>query len=131
MSGGRTARPGVDGAASRRPQPGERRAVLDLRSPLLGGWVRVRAPDPGVPFWREEDGTRHSYGSLRCGLDGETATDLGAAHVDAIRRIAAAALEALECRDQRETLRLAMAAGRLCEEIAGWWSPAAVEIPRR
>jgi hypothetical protein len=115
MSDDRTARPGV----------------LDLRSDLLGGCIRVKAPEPDAPFWREEDGTRQSYGSLRCGLDAASARGLRNAHLDAIRGIAAAALAALDRGDQRETTRLAVSAGRLCEEIAGRWTPAAVEVTRR
>jgi hypothetical protein len=109
---------------------GGRSGALDLRSRLLGGWTRVRPPDVVAPFWREEDGTRHSHGSLRCGLDEAMTSELRQAHLEAIDRIAAAALAALDRGDQPETARLAMAAGRLCEEIAGRWTPAAVEVPR-
>jgi hypothetical protein len=130
MSEGQTAHSAPGRAASGRPRSNERPGRLDLRSSLLGGWVRVTAPDPVAPFWREEDGTRHSYGSLRCGLDGPMARELRQAHLEAIRRIAAAALAAVDQGDQRETARLAVAAGRLCEEIAGRWTPAAVEVPR-
>ena len=68
MSAGEMANPPLGQVADRERQPGERPCVLDLRSGLLGGWVRVKAPDPTAAFWREEDGTRHSYASLRCGL---------------------------------------------------------------
>ena len=105
--------------------------ALELHSPLLGGRIRVRSPDPQEPFWHGEDGERHSYGSLRCGLHHEGVGELGEAHLAAIGLIAAAALEASRDGDQRETARLAMAAGRLCEEIAGRWTPAAVEVPER
>jgi hypothetical protein len=91
----------------------------------------VRPPDARVPFWRGEDGSRHSYGTLRCGLDPPMAGILGAAHVEAIRSIAAAALEASERGDRRETARLACAAARLCGEIRGLWPPTAVETPKR
>jgi predicted enzyme related to lactoylglutathione lyase len=59
------------------------------------------------------------------------ARELRQAHLEAIRRLAAGALAALDHGDQRETARLAMAAGRLCEEIAGRWTPAAVEVMAR
>jgi hypothetical protein len=111
MSDDRTGPPVINRAARRRPRPEGRQGVLDLRSDLLGGWVRVKVPEPDGPFWRAEDGTRHSYGSLRCGLDAERARELRNAH--------------------RETTRLAVAAGRLYEEIAGRWTPAAVEVTRR
>jgi hypothetical protein len=84
-----------------------------------------------MPFWREEDGSRHSYGALRCGLDRHTASTLRAAHLHAIGRIAAAALDASERGDRRETARLAGAAARLCGEIRGLWPPYAVETPKR
>lgn len=107
-----------------------RQATLDLGSPLLRGRIRVRAPEPGAPFWRQEVGTRHSYGSLRCGLDPGSASALGEAHLEAIYHVASAALEASRRGDSRETARLALAAGRLCEEIAGRSPPTAVEVPR-
>ncbi|MBD0282656.1 MAG: hypothetical protein ICV69_10750 [Thermoleophilaceae bacterium] len=109
----------------------QRAARLGLSSALLGRRTTVRPPDPFAPFWREEDGTRHSYGSLRCGLDDAMASELGQAHLEAIGQIARAALAAFERGDRRETARLAVAAGRLCEEIAGRWPPAAVAVPKR
>jgi len=51
--------------------------------------------------------------------------------LEAIGRIARAGLAASERGDQGETARLAMAAGRLCQEIAGHWPPSAVEVPKR
>ena len=98
---------------------------------LVLGQIGARAPEPGAPFWRGADGKRQGYCSLRCGLDADGAIALREAHLDAICLIAAAALAAREGGDQRETARLAMAAGRLCEEIAGHWPPSAVEIPQR
>jgi hypothetical protein len=107
-----------------------RAGSLDLQSPILGGWTRLNRPDTGAPIWREDDGTRHSYGSLACGLDAESARRLRDAHLTAIHSIADAALEASTTGDQRETTRLARAAARLCGEIAGLWSPSAVEVPK-
>lgn len=98
---------------------------------VLSDRVRVIAPCPAAPCWRAQDGTRHSYGTLRCGLDPDDAEMLAEAHLDAIGAIARAALAACERGDQAETARLAMAAGRLCQEIAGHWPPSAVEIQRR
>src|SRR5215218_11393528 len=98
------------GAARLPTEPdGNRAGTLDLHSLLLGGWT------PG-------EGKRPSYGSLRCGLNEAMARELRQAHLEAIRRLAAGALAALDHGDQRETARLAMAAGRLCEEIAGRWT---------
>jgi hypothetical protein len=91
--------------------------------------TRVRPPDAGTPFWREEDGSRHSYAALGCGLDRATARALRAAHLGAIGRIAAAALGAPERCDRRETDRLACAAARHCGEIRGLWAPSAAETP--
>jgi hypothetical protein len=110
---------------------GERAAgTLDLHNQLLGRWTRLHTPDTNAPFWREEDGTRHSYGSLRCGLDSSMSRALREAHLVAIHDLAAAALDASQRGDRRETARLARAAGRLCGEIAGLWSPTAVEVPK-
>jgi hypothetical protein len=96
----------------------------------LGGLRQVIVPDPRVPHWRDADGTRHSYQTLRCGLESGPADGLRQAHAAAIHAIAAAALAAAERGDHRETRRLAAAAGRLCGEIAGLWPPTAVEIPK-
>jgi hypothetical protein len=124
--------PPVLSTAARPPvQDGPSAGTLDLLSLPLGAWTRVRPPDAGIPFWREGDGSRHSYGALRCGLDGHTASALRAAHLGAIGRIAAAALDASERGDRRETARLASAAARLCGEIRGLWPPSAVETPKR
>ena len=93
--------------------------------------IAMKAPEPGAPFWRGADAKRQSYCSLRCGLDADGAIALREACLGAIGLIAGAALAARERGDQRETARLAMAAGRLCEEIAGHWPLSAVEVPKR
>ena len=95
-------------------------AQLAARAPLL-------APDPEVPHWREADGTRLSYSSLRCELDPADWDELREAHLAAIRRIAAAAVAAAERRDGGETARLPTAAARLCGEIRGLWPACALE----
>jgi hypothetical protein len=74
------------------------------------GLSALRAPDPAKPYWREPDGTRHSYRSLRCRLEPGLAAELRDAHLNAIERIAAA---------------------RLCGEIRGLWPASAVEIRRK
>jgi hypothetical protein len=109
---------------------GRRAGTLELHNQPLDGRTRVRPPDPAAPFWREQDGSRHSYGSLRCGLDPGEATALRDAHLAAIGQIAAVALEASERGDRRETVRLASAAARLCGEIRGLWPPSAVQTRR-
>lgn len=91
----------------------------------------LRAPDPVAPYWREADGTRHSYGSLRCMFDERVAAELGEPHLAAIRAVAAAALAASERGNRRETARLATAAARLCGEIRGLWPASAVEVRRK
>jgi hypothetical protein len=97
----------------------------------LADGPKAIAPDPAVTHWREPDGTRHSYRTLRCALEPEAVRGLGRAHVAAIQAIASAALAAVEGGDGREARRLAAAAGRLCGEIAGRWPPSAVEVPKR
>jgi hypothetical protein len=97
---------------------------------LPAGW-RLMAPDPEVPHWREADGTRHSYGSLRSGLEPRLVVELADAHVAAIGRIAAAALAAEGRGDHVQTARLAAAAARLCGEIRGLWPASAVEVRRQ
>ncbi|MCA1698596.1 MAG: hypothetical protein LC790_06700 [Actinobacteria bacterium] len=71
-------------------------------------------------------GSQHPTRPARSG-----ASALREVQLEAIGRIARAALAASERGDQGETARLAMAAGRLCQEIAGHCPPSAVEVPRR
>ena len=113
------------------PAPNKARGIHggEPSRPLVLRAIAVRGPEPDAPFWRGADGRRHSYCSLRCRLDAECAVVLREAHCQAIHAIAAAALAARERGDQRETARLAMAAGRLCGEIAGHWPPSAVGTP--
>jgi hypothetical protein len=126
----------ADPPARRAQEPG---AVSDGIAPARstaplaaqGAGRRLIAPDPDVPHWREADGARHSYGSLRSGLEPRHAADLADAQLRAIARIVAAALAADERGDHAETARLAAAAGRLCGEIRGLWPAGAVEVPRR
>jgi hypothetical protein len=106
---------------------GRPEGTLDIRGLVLGGWIRVTPPDVAVPFWREEDGSRQSYRSLRCGVDTRTAARLAEAHLAAIHVIATAAVDAAERGDHRDTARLACAAARLCDEIRGFWPPSAHE----
>jgi hypothetical protein len=94
----------------------------------LGAGRRLIAPDPDVPHWREPDGTRHSYGSLRSGLEPRLLVELADAHLAAIARIAAAALAADGRGDHAPTARLAAAAARLCGEIRGLWPASAVTL---
>ena len=124
---GRSAGPSRAPASGREASPSARRDAPGLG---LGGSRNAIAPDPQVPHWREPDGTRQSYQTLRSGLQPSAARQLGQAHIGAIEAIAAAALAAAEGGDRREARRLATAAGRLCGEIAGRWPPTAVEIPR-
>jgi hypothetical protein len=105
--------------------------VLDLSGLRNDGSAPLCAPDLERPFWRAADGTRHSYRTLRCRIETAAVGELGEAHLTAIHTIAAAALAAGQRGDGRETRRLAVAAGRLCAEIAGFWIPTAVEIPKR
>jgi hypothetical protein len=111
-----------DGRGTRAPSP---------RSGPHNALSGLRAPDPAAPYWREADGTRHSYGSLRCMFDERVAAELGEPHLAAIRAVAAAALAASERGNRRETARLATAAARLCGEIRGLWPASAVEVRRK
>jgi hypothetical protein len=88
------------------------------------------APDPEAPYWRDVDGSRHSYGSLRSVLGPRLAAEVADAHLAAIGRIAAAALAADRRGDHAQTARLAAAAARLCGEIRGLWPASAVTLRR-
>jgi hypothetical protein len=125
---GRSAGPPRAPASGREASPSVGRDAPGLG---LGGSRNAIAPDPQVPHWREPDGTRQSYQTLRSGLPRSAARQLGHAHIAAIEAIAAAALAAAEGGDRRETRRLAASAARLCGEIAGLWPPTAFEVPER
>jgi hypothetical protein len=124
---GRSAGPSRAPGQGREASPSARRDAPGLG---LGASRQALPPDPQVPHWREPDGARQSYQTLRCGLEPGAARELGQAHIGAIEAIASAALAAAERGERREARRLAAAAGRLCGEIAGRWPPTAVEIPR-
>jgi hypothetical protein len=109
------------------PSPdGQRVALPGGTAVALADTRLVIVPDPEVPWWREPDGTRHSFGTLCCGLAPGPAERLREAHQRAIADLVAPALAAAERGDRREAARLATAAGRLCGEIAGRWPPHAV-----
>jgi hypothetical protein len=83
-----------------------------------GGCV---APEPAQPYWRSEDGTRLSFGDLVEGLSGACAEEAVAGYAEAICELARAAARARLKGDAQEARRLAIAASRLCQEIAGFW----------
>ena len=70
------------GAGSPLPVDAGAERTATVVSLVLGDRVRVMVPDPAAPFWRCQDGTRHSYRSLRCGLDPDHAGMLAEAHLD-------------------------------------------------
>ena len=105
--------------------------TLSIRSAALPVWTEVTPPSADQPFWHEADGTRHSFASLTVGIDDDLAAQLRGLHTRAIADLVSQALEE-KCRGDGVTMRrLAHASGRLCEEIAGLWTPAAVAIPDR
>jgi hypothetical protein len=79
------------------------------------------APEPAQPYWRSEDGTRLTFGELLEGLSGACAEEAVAGYAEAIREVARAAARAHLHGDAQEARRLATAASRLCQEIAGFW----------
>jgi hypothetical protein len=83
-----------------------------------GGCV---APEPAQPYWRSEDGARLTFGELIEGLSGARAEEAVAGYAGAICELAGAAARARLDGDAQEARRLAIAASRLCQEIAGFW----------
>jgi hypothetical protein len=79
------------------------------------------APEPARPYWRSEDGTRLTFGELLEGLSGACAEEALAGYAEAIYELARAAARARLQGDGQEARRLAIAASRLCQEIAGFW----------
>jgi hypothetical protein len=84
------------------------------------------APEPAQPYWRSEDGTRLTFGELVEGLSGACAEEAVAGYAEAICELARAAARARVHGDAQEARRLAIAASRLCQEIAGFWPRHAV-----
>jgi hypothetical protein len=82
---------------------------------------RCVAPEPAQPYWRSEDGTRLSFGDLVEGLSEACAEEAVAGYAEAICELARAAARARLHGDAQEARRLAIAASRLCQEIAGFW----------
>jgi hypothetical protein len=79
------------------------------------------APDLERPYWRDEDGERTTFQELIPGLDSQAANQLAEQHAEAIWTLARTAAEARLHGEHTTARRLADAAGRLCEEIVGFW----------
>jgi hypothetical protein len=100
--------------------------TLDINH--AGVWSRLHAPNIHRAHWHEEDGSRaHFLHVLACAAGGarEHAIEL---HAQSIKDITLAAIEAHTQGRHAEARRLAMAAGRLAQEICGLWSPAAMAV---
>ena len=89
----------------------------------LYGWIAELAPTPGQPHWRTSTGERSTYAEVRHSVARELVGDVDRAHLDAIGRLARAALEA-RGQDDKLARRYAHAAARLCEELGGLWASA-------
>ena len=83
--------------------------------------VERLAPDFERPYWRGPDGARTTFQEIMLGLDHRTAMHLAERHAEAICALARAAAEARLAGEHMNARRLAHAASRLCEEVAGLW----------
>jgi hypothetical protein len=81
----------------------------------------VNAPTPDRPYWHDETGGRLALGDALVRIDVEAPADTYARHVEAIAELAHAAVEARLGEGNGAARTLAMAAGGLCQEIAGLW----------
>lgn len=96
--------------------------TISIQSALFPSWTRLAAPDAEVPYWRDaEDGERAHIRSILAGLAGEDAERVCSLHAEGIAEIAQVAVRAQAAGDEDTARRLAVAAGRLCEQIAGHW----------
>src|SRR5215207_9415820 len=83
--------------------------------------LEQRSPDVERPYWREPSGERTSFQEVVLGLDAQAAKQVAELHAEAICTLARAAAEARLAGEHADARRLAHAAGRLCEEVAGFW----------
>jgi hypothetical protein len=79
------------------------------------------APELERPYWHDHQGERLSFQEVVSELAGRNASGAADRHAEAICRLARSATHARLRGQGREARRLALAAGRLCEEIAGFW----------
>lgn len=78
------------------------------------------APDGERPYWREESGARSTFGEVVSGVAIEAAREAAERHAEAVCQLARAAAEARLAGLHLDARRLALAASRLCEEVAGF-----------
>jgi hypothetical protein len=83
--------------------------------------LQQRSPDIERPYWREPSGERTTFQEVVLGLDAQAAKQVAERHAEAICALARAAAEARLAGEHTHARRLAHAAGRLCEEVAGFW----------
>jgi hypothetical protein len=79
------------------------------------------APELERPYWHDHEGERLTFQEVVSELAGANPAAAGARHAEAIRMMASAAAHARLRGEDKEARRLALVAGRLCEEIAGFW----------
>ena len=93
--------------------------TIDIRLNGRNGpyFTRVLSPTPALPHWHEENGARVHFTALM--VAGQAPAELAAAHGTAISQIVQAAIATT---DHAERRRLALAAGRLAEEVTGLWT---------
>lgn len=78
-------------------------------------------PTPERPYWHDAAGERIAFGDVLAHAAPDEAAALAERHVEAVRALCRTAVEA-RLGDGNGTARThAMAAGRLCQEVAGLW----------
>ena len=104
--------------------------TLNVINPVLGHWTRIEAPTPREPYWRDaEDGTRRDLRELLVGLSAEQAQEIETMHAQAVAELVTASLTAQRAGEYLEARRMAVAAGKLCEQTVGLW-PSRLAGPR-
>jgi len=104
--------------------------TINVRSPSMPHWTPLEPPTSERPYWSEEDGTRHAFRSIVIGVDSDTERRLEKAHLEAVGRLVEQAIEHQKAGKRPQATRLAVAAGRLCEEVVGRWPASACAVPR-
>jgi hypothetical protein len=78
------------------------------------------APEPERPYWHDREGERLTFQEVVSEQVDGNAAAAADRHVEAISAVARAAAHARLHGEGQDARRLALAAGRLCEEIAGF-----------
>jgi hypothetical protein len=91
------------------------------RAMIEASTVERVAPDGGRPYWREESGARSTFGEVVSSLAIEAARETAERDCEAVCQLAARCRRGPAGGSPPGRPTTALAPGRLCEEVAGFW----------